>query len=150
MRRERILVAAGLLALAAVVAIIEHWPAAVVPVGPPSEITLRGKFVGASASDDAAALSGMCAALADALEVDGKAAAPRITTGLQMEDLRVAACEFRFQTPLRDRQPHVRAAVGRYMDQFAGTSGGPLTSEGRAKWVTAFREVSAAAMEAIQ
>ena len=47
-------------------------------------------------------------------------------------------------------QPHVRAAVGRYLDDSVGKSGGPLDAESRGRWVAAFRELARAARESIR
>jgi hypothetical protein len=87
----------------------------------------------------------------DALELDGKSGSPRISTGLQLEDLRTAASEFRFSpVPLRERQPHAKAAIGKYLDEVVGKSGGPLSETSRTAWVEAFRELARAAEEAVR
>lgn len=151
MNRQRLLLAAALLAGAALAAVVEFWPRPDVP--PPSDggLNLRGKFIGQDAAADAAAFAGVCGAVADSLELDGKATTPRISTGLQLEDLRTGISEFRFApVPLRERQPHVKSAVGRYLDQVAGTSGGPMSESSRAIWVQAFRELARAAEEAVR
>lgn len=142
---------AGALAIGAVLAVVvELWPShAVSPTD--GNLMLRGKFVGPDAAEDAAAFAGVCNAVADALEHDGKDSSPRVQTGLQLEDLRTAIAEFRFSPrPLRERQPHVRAAVGKYLDETAGTSGGPLDATKRAIWVNAFRELAKASEEAVR
>lgn len=151
MNRQRLALVAAMLAGAALAAVVEFWPRP--EVLPPSDggLSLRGKFIGADAASDAAAFAGVCGAVADALELDGKSTAPRISTGLQLEDLRTATSEFRFApVPLRERQPHVKAVVGRYLDQVAGTSGGPMSDPARATWVAAFRELAKAAEEAVR
>lgn len=147
---RRHIVAAVVLAVAAVVAAVKFWPRPSVPM-PAGQLNLRGKFIGPEAASDAAAFAGVCGAVADALELDGKSNAQRIRTGAQLEDLRTATSEFRFApTPLRDRQPHVKAAVGRYLDVVAGKSGGPIDDTARARWVAAFRELASAAEEAVR
>lgn len=151
MTRERLIIAAALLAGAALAAAVEIWPRPQVPPPADGGLSLRGKFIGQTAAEDAAAFAGVCGAVADALELDGKASTPRVVTGIQLEDLRMAISEFRFSPiPLRERQPHVRAAVGQYLDKVAGVSGGPIDEAGRARWVTAFREVARAAEEAVR
>lgn len=147
---RRHLIVGAVLAVAALAAAVEFWPRPAVPK-PEGQLNLRGKFIGPEAAEDAAAFAGVCGAVADALELDGKANAPRIRTGAQLEDLRTATSEFRFApVPLRERQPHVRAAVGRYLDVVAGKSGGPIDDAARARWVAAFRELAQAAEEAVR
>lgn len=149
--RTRYFIAAALAGGAVLAACVELWPRPAPRPVPAAGLNLRGKFIGSEAATDAAAFAGVCGAIADALELDGLAQSPRISTGLQLEDLRVGTSEFRFApTPLRDRQPHVKAAVGRYLDEVAGKSGGPLDPVARARWVSSFREVAQAAREAIQ
>lgn len=149
--RVRYILAAALAGGAALAACVELWPRPAPRPAPAAGLNLRGKFIGSEAAADAAAFAGVCDAIADALEQDGRAQSPRISTGLQLEDLRVGTSEFRFApVPLRDRQPHVRAAVGRYLDEVAGKSGGPLDPVARARWVSCFREVAQASREAIQ
>lgn len=149
--RTRYILAAALAGGAALAACVELWPRPAPRPSPAAGLNLRGKFIGSQAATDAAAFAGVCEAIADALEQDGKSNTPRISTGLQLEDLRVATSEFRFApVPLRDRQPHVRAAVGRYLDEVAGKSGGPLDPVARDRWVKCFREVAQASREAIQ
>ena len=148
---QRQIFAAALLAGAVLAAAVEFWPRPTVV--PPSDggLNLRGKFIGSDAASDAAAFAGVCAAVADALELDGKSGSPRISTGLQVEDLRTAASEFRFSpVPLRDRQPHAKAAIGKYLDEVVGKSGGPLSETSRTAWVEAFRELARAAEEAVR
>ena len=149
MKREHI-IAAALLAGAVLAAAVEFWPRSASPV-PAAALDLRGKFVGASAAEDAAAFAGLCHGIAAALEADAGKATPRITTGVQLEDLRIAASEGRFlPRSLSREQPHAVAAAGRYLDDVAGTSGGPLAADVRARWVEAFRELAKAAEEAVR
>lgn len=149
MRREYVLVAA-LLAGAVVAGVVEFWPRTA-GVAPTAAIDLRGKFVGPKAAEDAAAFAGLCHGIAAALEADAGKTPPRITTGVQLEDLRVAAAEGRFlPRSLSREQPHAVAVTGRYLDDVAGTSGGPLDAAGRQRWVQAFRELAKAAEEAVR
>lgn len=148
---QRSVFAAALLAGAALAAVVEFWPRQSAPTPNDGGLNLRGKFIGSEAATDAAAFAGVCAAVADALELDGKSTSPRISTGLQLEDLRTAASEFRFSpVPMRDRQPHAKAAIGRYLDEVVGKSGGPLSDASRTAWVEAFRELARAAEEAVR
>lgn len=150
-QKAKTLLIAALVAGAAFALLVEMWPAGSVPAVPEGQLMLRGKFVGPEAADDAAAFAGVCNSVADALEHDGKATSQRIATGLQLEDLRTGIAEMRFAPrPLRERQPHVRAAVGKYLDDTAGTSGGPLDATKRAVWVAAFRELAKASEEAVR
>ena len=121
------------------------------PPIPPAAFSLDGKFVGPTASQDAATLGALCTELGDVLEHDSAQPEPRIKTGAALEDLRVAAREARLRgESIGSRQPRARDAVKAFLDETAGTSGGPLTPEQRAAWVTAFREVGRAATNAAQ
>lgn len=121
------------------------------PPAPPAPLpfTLAGKFIGPTASQDAATLGALCDELANTLDYDSSQAEPRIKTGAAIEDLRLAAREARLRgVSLGARQPHARDAVKAYLDQTAGTSGGPLTPEQRVAWIAAFRDVGRAATDA--
>jgi hypothetical protein len=43
------------------------------------------------------------------------------------------------------KHPLARQAIEDYLNTVAGTAGGPLTPEQKAKWVAAYREVARAA-----
>ena len=116
---------------------------------PPDAFTLRGKFVGPKAAEDAVMLSALLAELADCIERDGVQQEPRLRTGVAFDDLRIAAREARMRgESLGARQPAVREAIHQFLDQAVGTSGGPVTPESRRAWVSAFRDLSDAASEA--
>ena len=133
MTRQKLIVAAALLAGAALAAFVEYGPRNSTPT-PGGEFSLRGKWIGRVA-----------------LEVDGAKQQPRITTGVQMEDIRIAAAEGRFlPRKLTQDQPHAVAAAGRYLDEHAGTSGGPLDADSRAKWVKSLRDLAQLAEESIR
>jgi hypothetical protein len=151
MKREHIVLAA-LLAGAVLAAIVEFAPRpGPAPAPTPAALDLRGKFIGPQAAEDAAAFAGLCAGIAEALSADGGRTAPRITTGVQIEDVRVAAAEGRFlPRSLSREQPHAAAAAGRYLDTVVGTSGGPLDATARQRWVEAFRTLATAAEEAVR
>lgn len=150
MTRDKLIVAAALLAGAALAAFVEYGPRNSTPA-PSGGLSLRGKWIGPAAAEDAAAFSGLCRGIADALEADGSRQQPRITTGVQIEDVRVAAAEGRFlPRRLTQEQPHAVAAAGKYLDDVAGMSGGPLDAAARAKWVEAYRALAAAAEESVR
>jgi hypothetical protein len=136
---------------AVLAACVEYWPRPAPSPKPAAGLNLRGKFIGPSAPDDAAAFAGLCRGVAEALDKDGTAAAPRITTAAQLEDVRIATSEGMFLPESFTRnQPHVSAAAGRFLDQAVGTSGGPIDAAARGKWCEALRELARAAEEAVR
>ena len=142
-------VAAIALLIAAVIAFAPSRPApAPSPApAPPDTFTLRGKFVGPSAASDAATLAALCDELASCIEWDG-AHEQRLKTGVAFDELRVAAREMRCRgESIGARQPHVRDAVHRFLDDAVGSSGGPVTPESRAAWVSALRDLARAAAD---
>lgn len=143
--------AAGVLLVAALVSLAYRpAPANPMPQPVPSDtFSLRGKFTGPTAADDAAMLAALLAELADCLEQDGAKAEPRLRTGVAFDDLRIAAREARMKgESLGARQPRVREAIHVFLDQAVGTSGGPVTPESRRAWIVAFRDLSKACAEA--
>ena len=117
-----------------------------VPV-PPDAFTLRGKFVGPTAAEDASTMSALCAELADCIEYDGSHD-QRLKTGVAFDELRIAAREMRCRgESIGARQPAVRDAVHKFLDDAVGSSGGPVTPESRAAWVAALRDLSRAAAD---
>jgi len=114
---------------------------------PPDAFSLRGKFIGPTAAEDAATMSALCGELADCIEYDGQHD-QRLKTGVAFDDLRVAAREMRCKgESIGARQPQVRDAVHKFLDDAVGSSGGPVTPESRAAWVEAFRDLSRAAAD---
>ena len=112
-------------------------------------LNLRGRFVGPDAAADAATTAALLEELAGAIEWDGQQAEPRLKTGAAFDDLRRSARELRTRgVSLGARQPAVRDAIKTFLDAEAGTEGGPVDAASRAKWVRAYRAVSAAAKEA--
>jgi hypothetical protein len=147
---QKYIAVAALAGAAVIAAYVEYGSRNSTPE-PSGGFSLRGKWIGASAADDAAAFAGLCRGLADALEADGSRPQPRITTGVQIEDVKVAAAEGRFlPRRLTQEQPHAVAAAGKYLDDVAGTSGGPLDAAARATWVKAYRELATAAEESVR
>jgi hypothetical protein len=112
-------------------------------------LDLRGRFVGPDAAADAATTAALLEELAGQIEWDGQQSEPRMKTGAAFDDLRRAARELRTRgVSLGARQPAVRDAIKAFLDAEAGTEGGPVDAASRAKWVRAYRAVSAAAAEA--
>lgn len=142
-------VAAVALLVAAAIAIApqRHAPAPSPAPVPPDAFTLRGKFIGPSAAADAATLSALCDELASCIEWDGQHD-QRLKTGVAFDELRIAAREMRCRgDSIGARQPKVRDAVHKFLDDAVGTSGGPVTPESRAAWVSALRDLSRAAAD---
>ena len=142
-------VAAAALVVAAAIAFMPSKPAPKpqpVPV-PPDAFTLRGKFVGPTAAEDAATMSALCGELAECIEYDGQHD-QRLKTGVAFDELRIAAREMRCKgESIGARQPQVRDAVHKFLDDSVGSSGGPVTPESRAAWVSALRDLSRAAAD---
>jgi hypothetical protein len=112
-------------------------------------LDLRGRFVGVDAAADAATTAALLEELAGQIEWDGQQTEPRLRTGAAFDDLRRSARELRTRgVSLGARQPAVRDEIKRFLDAEAGTEGGPVDAASRAKWVKAYRAVSAAAAEA--
>jgi hypothetical protein len=112
-------------------------------------LDLRGRFVGPDAAADAATTAALLEELAGQIEWDGSQTEPRLRTGAAFDDLRRVARELRTRgVSLGARQPAVRDAIKAFLDQEAGTEGGPVDAAARANWVRAYRAVSAAAAEA--
>ena len=114
---------------------------------PPDAFTLRGKFVGPTAAEDASVMSALCGELAECIEYDGNHD-QRLKTGVAFDELRIAAREMRCRgESIGARQPQVRDAVHKFLDDAVGSSGGPVTPESRAAWVSALRDLSRAAAD---
>lgn len=142
-------VAAVALLVAAVIAFApsRQAPAPTPAPLPPDAFTLKGKFIGPSAAEDAATMSALCGELAECIEYDGMHE-QRLKTGVAFDDLRIAAREMRCQgESIGARQPAVRDAVHKFLDDAVGSSGGPVTPESRAAWVSALRDLSRAAAD---
>jgi hypothetical protein len=149
--RQKYIAVAVLAGGAVLAACVEYWPRPTHRPTPAAGLDLRGKFIGPSAPDDAAAFAGLCRGVAEALDKDGAAAAPRISTAAQLEDIRIATSEGMFLPESFTRnQPHVAAAAGQFLDKAVGTSGGPIDLAARGKWCAALRELAQAAEEAVR
>jgi hypothetical protein len=114
---------------------------------PPDAFTLKGKFIGERAASDASVLSALCSELADCIEYDGQHD-QRLKTGVAFDELRIAAREMRCRgESIGARQPHAKEAIHKFLDDAVGSSGGPVTPESRAAWVSALRDLSRAAAD---
>lgn len=141
-------VAAAVVAVAAVISLLPRSLTDPTPAPPhPNSFTLRGKFVGPSAAADAATVSALCDELAACIEWDGMNE-QRLKTGVAFDDLRIAAREARCKgDSIGARQPQVRDAIHKFLDDAVGSSGGPVTPESRAAWVVALRDLARAAAD---
>jgi hypothetical protein len=142
--------AAGALLVAAAIAFMPSRSSTPTPTPvpvPPDSFTLRGKFIGVSAASDAATFSALCDELASCIEYDGSHD-QRLKTGVAFDELRIAAREMRCRgESIGARQPQVRDAVHKFLDDAVGSSGGPVTPESRAAWVAALRDLARAAAD---
>lgn len=125
-------------------------PAPTPAPGPaPGGLNLRGTFVGPDAAADAATVSALMDELAAEIEWDGMQPEPLIRTGVAVDDLRQRARELRCRgVSLGEKHPRAREAIKGYLDQTAGTSGGPLTPAQRSSWVAAYRDIARASADA--
>ena len=142
-------VAAVALLVAAVIAFApsRQAPAPSPAPVPPDAFSLRGKFIGPTAAEDASTMAALCGELAECIDYDGKHD-QRLKTGVAFDDLRIAAREMRCKgESIGARQPQVRDAVHKFLDDAVGSSGGPVTPESRAAWVSAFRDLARAAAD---
>lgn len=143
---SRHLAAAALIAAAAW-SYVSSSPATPAPApAPDAAFTLRGKFVGPDAARDAALVAALCTELANEIEWDATQPEPLIRTGVAFDELRVRSRLLLCRgESLGSKHPVARQAIEDHLNTFAGTAGGPLTPEAKAKWVSAYREVARAA-----
>ena len=142
-------VAALALIAAAAIAFLpsKQAPAPTPAPAPPDAFTLRGKFIGPTAGSDSSIMAELCGSLADCIDYDGTHD-QRLKTGVAFDELRIAAREMRCRgESIGARQPQVRDAVHKFLDDAVGSSGGPVTPESRAAWVAALRDLSRAAAD---
>ena len=83
-------------------------------------------------------------ALADQLEYDLQQKERRFTTGVQIDDLRIALRQYRMGGwSFIAKYPGVADETEKWMDAQVGTGGGPLTEEDVKGWVKATRQAAA-------
>ncbi len=120
-------------------------PAAPTPQ-PDGELNLSKAFSGLTALEDASLVSALCGEIADVIDWDALMGSPVLTTGHKLDTLRTRSREmFCRGESIGDRQPKMRDLVARFLDSRLGVSGGPVTPEQRAAWVSAYREIARAA-----
>jgi hypothetical protein len=140
--------AAAALVAAAAWSYVASSPAtpAPAPAPDPAAFTLRGKFVGPDAARDAALVAALCTELANEIEWDASQPEPLIRTGVAFDELRVRSRVLLCRgESLGAKHPLARQAIEDYLNTVAGTAGGQLTPEQKAKWISAYREVARAA-----
>jgi len=116
---------------------------------PDDAFVLKGKFVGPTASSDAANVASLTDELAFWIEFDGMQPEPRLKTGVAFDELRVAAREGRMRgESIGARQPKVKNAIDEFMTKTTGTYGGPIGPADRSNWVSSLRTISKAASDA--
>lgn len=141
--------AAAALVVAAVVVSLPGGESVPTPAPPAGDLVLTGRFVGPTAAADAATVSALSEELASEIEWDGMQSDPLLKTGVAFDELRTRARELRLRgESIGARQPQVRDAIHGYLDRTVGVSGGPVSSEQRATWVAALREIGRAASDA--
>jgi hypothetical protein len=120
------------------------------PPSPPLEIDLSSAFQGERAAEDAATLAVMADEIANVIEWDGRQQEPLLITGRSLDQLRTRTREFLCRgESLGERHPKMRQIVSDFLEAHLGTSGGDVSPEQRASWVTAYREVARSARHAI-
>jgi hypothetical protein len=137
--------------------------ASVVPLGPPPKGPDMVRAFATNDNRDEAkahlhALATIHDALADCLEYDGKQKTPRITTGVQADDLARALRELRMKGwSFGFRYPDLKTELQTWFDSQVGDSGGPLDtdkdgkpSDRRQKWIQAHRAAAACCRYAIE
>lgn len=140
--------AAALLALALVSWLGQAREQAPSPAPDGGPLVLRGLFRGPSAAEDAATIAALTEELAAEIEWDGMQTEPLLKTGIAVDTLRDRARELRCRgVSIGARQPQARDAIAAYLEQAVGKSGGPISPEQRARWITAFRDIARAAAD---
>jgi hypothetical protein len=140
--------AAALLVVALVSWVGQPGDRAPSPAPDGGPLVLRGMFRGPTAAEDAATIAALTEELAAEIEWDGMQAEPFLKTGISVDTLRDRARELRCRgISIGARQPAARDAIAAYLEQAVGKSGGPISPEQRARWITAFRDIARAAAD---
>lgn len=140
--------AAAALVAAALWSYTSRTPATPSPSPAPdtSGLSLRGMFIGPDAARDAALIAALCNELAEEIEWDARQPDPLIKTGVAFDELRVRSRILLCRgESLGSKHPAARDAIEAYLNAVAGTAGGPLTPEAKARWIAAYRDVARAA-----
>jgi hypothetical protein len=147
---RRHVVAAALVAAALTAYATAQPQAGPTPAPPaPESFSLQGRFVGPDAAADAATTAALCEELASEIEWDGMQAEQLLKTGVSFDELRRRARLLLCRgVSLGEKHPLAREAIKSYLDQHAGTSGGPVSPAQRSAWVAAFRDIARAAADA--
>jgi hypothetical protein len=112
------------------------------PKGPDMRRVFNGTF---RARLDARRFGTLCRSLHDGLAMDWKQEKPHITTGAQVDNLRIIAR--RQQTGGKsylELYPDLKAVLEAHFEEHVGKSGGPLTPETKTRWLSAFSELAEA------
>lgn len=113
------------------------------PPGPDMVAVFAKNDNRAEAKQHAHIMATIMGSLADFIEYDGQRKEPRITTGVQIDDVRLALRENRMKGwSFSTKYPDLGSAVESLMNEEVGTSGGVLTDTQRKKWVDALRKLS--------
>jgi len=90
-------------------------------------------------------------ALADGIEYDQSKKERRFSTGVQIDDFRIALREYRMGGwSFMSKYPGVAAETEKWMESQVGTGGGPLTDEDVKSWIKATRTAAACAKYAAE
>lgn len=93
----------------------------------------------------------LCESIANCIEYDGKQPKPRITTGVQLDDLRLTMRQMRMGGwSFLTKYPELKDSVEKFLTDEVGTSGGPINETQRGKWVSAMRKLQACAQYAAE
>lgn len=132
---------------------------AVVPTPTPSRPTEGPDYVAAFATNDDRAearrhahdFETILEALADGIEYDLSKKERRFTTGVQIDDFRIALREYRMGGwSFMSKYPGVAAETEKWMTDRVGTGGGPLTDDDVKEWIKATRTAAACAKYAAE
>jgi hypothetical protein len=139
------------ISLAAWLVMARPFDQAVPAPGPaPVGVDLQAAFATnddrAEAAEHARTFATICRSLADCLEYDAGRSEPLLKTGVQVDDVRRGLRQTRMRGwSFLAKYPALASATESYLVSQVGTSGGPLSAEDRAKWISAFRTLAAAA-----
>lgn len=118
-------------------------PGASTPDGPDLVQVFRTSDDAAQARRDAWTFATLCSSLADQIEYDGQLSQPRLRTGVQLDDLRRWAREYRLEgRSFSAEYPALPQTVRDFLDSQVGTAGGPIDAAQRTRWITALRTLS--------